>query len=120
MTYARPMVVRIPRTRRQNWAACALVLVAIAATLARVGEIPGHPLALLRVLVSMVAIGFLAFGPVASFGRRAVAVVVLEAAFGIATFAFVDVPFVVDHQPQIGSFAAALVARLDRVERGRI
>ena len=120
MTHARTAVADIPQIRRRNWAAFALVLVAIAATVARIGEIPGHPLALLRVLVSIVAIGFLALGPSATFGRRAVAVVALEAVFGIATFTFVDVPFVVDHQPQIGSFTAALIDRLDRVERGRI
>ena len=120
MTYARTVPARIPKIRRWNWAAFALVLVALAATAARIGEIPGHPLVLLRVLFSMVAIGFLALGPSASFGRRAVAVVALEGVFGIATFAFVDVPFVVDHQPQIGSFTAALIDRLDLVERGRI
>lgn len=120
MISARTIGLRIPHARHRNWAGWTLVAVALAATGARIGEIPDHPLVLLRVLVSIVAIAFLVFGPAATFGRRAFAIVALEAAFGIATFALVDVPFVMDHQPQIGSITAALVDRLDRVEGRRI
>ncbi len=120
MISVRTFAVRIPALRRRSWAQGALVVVALTATAARIGEIPCHPLIFMRVLASVVAIGFVAFGPAASFGRRALSVVALEALFGIATFALVDVPFVVDHQTQIGSFASALVERLDRIEPGRI
>ncbi len=93
-------------------------MIAIAATAARIGEIPEHPLVFVRVLVSILAIGFLTLGPAASFGRRAIALVAIEGVFGIATFAFVDVAFVIDHQPQIGSIAAMLVEQLARIVNG--
>jgi purine-cytosine permease-like protein len=118
MMSARTIALLIPRSRQRSWAECGLVVVAFVATVARIGEIPGHPFVFVRVLFSVVAIAFLAFGPAASFGRRAISVVALEALFGIVTFAFVDAPFVIDHQTQIASFTTALVERLDRFEHG--
>ncbi|GAC1463308.1 MAG: hypothetical protein PVSMB8_16570 [Vulcanimicrobiaceae bacterium] len=103
--------------RRINVAKIALVVFALLAVATRMAEIPGHPLVLLRSIVSLVAIAFVVYGPAATFGRRAIAVVALEAIVGISMFALIDVPFVLDHQHEIGVMTLAAAEQLEAVQR---
>lgn len=83
----------------------------------RIAEVPAHPLALVRIAISLAAVAFLLFGPVATLGRRAVAIIAIEALCGITTFVLVDAPFVLDHQRQIGMVALSLGEKIERAER---
>ena len=94
-----------------------LVAVAIAALVTRAVETPATPLAIVRTLVSAAAIAFVWFAPFQSFARRAMVVLAFEAVFGTIAFALVDVPFVMDHQRQIGMLALSIAERVDRLER---
>ncbi len=107
------------RPRKRSVAEVLLVVIALAAIAPRIMEIPTHPLVLVRVALSLAAVAFLLFGPGASFGKRAVAIIAFEAALGFLTFAIVDVPFIVEHQRQIGMLAVGLAEKVDRAERSR-
>jgi len=113
---SRPYV--FPRPRKRSAVEVTLVVVAVAALAMRALEIPGHPLVLLRVLLSAAAVAFLIFGPGATVGRRAVTILVFEAACGIATFTLVDAPFVMEHRPQIGAITIAIADQVERAQRG--
>ncbi|GAC1302766.1 MAG: hypothetical protein NVS2B3_09340 [Vulcanimicrobiaceae bacterium] len=103
--------------RRHTPAQSLLVAVAIAALVTRAFETPATPLALVRTLFSAAAIAFVWFAPFQSFARRAMVVLACEAIFGTIAFACIDVPFVMDHQRQIGMLALSIAERVDRFER---
>ena len=107
------------RPRKRSVAEVLLVVLALVAIATRITEIPTHPLAFVRVALSLAAVAFLLFGPGASFGKRAVAIIALEAALGFLTFALVDAPFIMEHQRQIGMLAVGLAEKVDRAERSR-
>lgn len=95
----------------------ALAALALVAIFARLGESADHPFAIVRVVFSILAVGYLIFGPPATLGRRAIAIVALEAMLGVVTFAFVDAPFVLEHQRQIEMFALSATKHVARAER---
>lgn len=61
-----------------------------------------------RVVVSVLTIGFVCFSSYKTFARRAIVVLACEALVGLIAFAFVDLPFVLDHRQQIGTMAIAI------------
>jgi len=93
-----------------------LVSVAVSALMVRLLETPASPFGLLRITLSVAAIVFVYFAPYQQLARRAIAVLAFEALFGILAFALVDVPFVFDHQLQIGALAVSLSQNVDRFE----
>ncbi len=107
--------------RRRTTAEIVVVSIAIGALAIRAIETPATPFGLLRLTVSVAAIVFVYFAPYQQFARRAFAVLAFEAIFGTLAFAFVDVPFVFDHQRQIGTLAVSIAESVDRFEHpGRL
>ena len=94
-----------------------LVVLACAAILVRAVELPANVFSLLRIAVSILAVGFVCFAPYKSLAKRALVVFAIEAICGCTAFMMVDVPFVFDHQAQIGAAAVAVAQRVDRIER---
>lgn len=90
-----------------------LVTIAVAILATRIAEVPDHPFALIRIVLSVLAIAFVFFGRVATIGRRAIAIIAIDAVVGFATFALVDVPFIVDHQRQIGQLVVSVAGKLE-------
>jgi hypothetical protein len=89
-------------------AAVLLCVPAIAFVVVRLIESPGNPATAFRILMSALAIGFVLFARHKSMMQRATVFVALEALGGFFAFAYVDVPFVVSHQSQIGALAISL------------
>jgi hypothetical protein len=79
---------------------------------ARAFEAPNSWLGWSRVCVSLGAVAIVMFARRRTFARRLFLAFLLEAASGIATFAYVDVPFVTGHAVAIASGVAAGYARL--------
>jgi hypothetical protein len=75
-------------------------------------EAPDNPATLLRVLISIAAVTCVFIARRQSLLRRATLFVVLEALGGIVAFTYVDVPFVVGHQRQIGLLALSIYHQL--------
>lgn len=67
-------------------------------------------------LGSALAIGFLCFSSYKTIARRAMTVLAFEALVGLVAFVYVDVPFVLDHQRQIGFVAISISDSVARFE----
>ena len=89
-----------------------LVAVAAVFVVVRLFEDPASPATLLRVVVSLIAVGFVLLARRQSLLRKATNFFTLEALGGVIAFAYVDVPFVVNHQEQIGRLAVAIATQL--------
>jgi uncharacterized membrane protein len=74
----------------------------------RLLEAPANPATTIRILVSVVAVGVLLFARQHTMLQRATAFVALEALGGFIAFTYVDVPFIMSHQAQIGHLAITL------------
>lgn len=103
--------------RRRSVSEVVLVAFAIAALAVRAVEITATPVAFLRILLSVLTVGFICFAPVQTLARRAIAVIVFEALVGSIAFAFIDLPLVLEHRQQIGTLAVGIAERVERVER---
>jgi hypothetical protein len=79
---------------------------------ARAFEAPSSWLGWSRVCVSLGAVVIIVFARRRDFARRLLLAFLLEAASGIATFAYVDVPFVNGHAAAIASAVAVGYVRL--------
>lgn len=77
----------------------------------RIAESPSRPLSWLRLAVSLAAIAIVVFARRSSMARRVVLAFALEAACGIATLFYVDLPFVDAHAEQIAHAVAAEYGR---------
>ena len=93
----------------------ALIACGIAVTLVtmRLFEAPYNPATYIRLCVSLAAIGCVVLARQRSVVQRAVIFVALDGLGGVIAFAFVDVPFVIGHQEQIGHLALALARVLN-------
>ncbi len=74
----------------------------------RLFEDPTNPATLARAFASALAIACVFFARRQSLLNRAAIFVALESVGGVVAFAFVDVPFIENHQEQIGRLALAL------------
>ncbi len=95
----------------------AVLLVAVfglplAMACARVLETPSSLLGWSRVCVSVVALVIITIARRRDFAKRLLLAFMLEAASGIATFAYVDVPYVTSHTVAIAGGVATAYARL--------
>jgi hypothetical protein len=95
-------------TRSNQLAAVLLVAMAVLFVSVRVLEDPANPATFFRVLVSGLAIACVYLARRQSLLRRATIFIALEAIGGLVAFTYIDVPFVVNHQEQIGRFALAV------------
>ena len=77
-------------------------------TAIRLLEAPTHPATTIRILMSVIAVGVLIFARRHTMLQRATAFVALEALGGFIAFTYVDLPFIMSHQSQIGHLALAL------------
>jgi len=71
-------------------------------------EAPTNPAASIRALFAVAAIGYVLFARQKTLVQRATVFVALEALGGFVAFTYIDVPFVVSHQAQIGDLAITL------------
>lgn len=103
------------RTPARESQIAALIACAIALTLVtvRLFEAPHNPATYIRLCVSLAAVACVVLARQRSLLQRAVIFVGLESLGGVIAFAFVDVPFVMGHQQQIGQIALALVHALN-------
>ncbi len=77
----------------------------------RLAETQGDPLVYLRILCSLAALTIVIIGR-RHLLRCALFAFALEAAGGVFTFVYVDIPFVNAHHAQIGALALAIHHRL--------
>ena len=84
--------------------------VPLAMACARLFETPSSLLGWSRLCVSIVAVGVIAIARRRDFAQRLVLAFLLEAASGIATFAYVDVPYVTSHTLSIADGMASVYA----------
>lgn len=115
-------VLAIPSTvsfgsRRRSLAAILLLAVATVATAVRAIEMPVTPLSALRFLMSLAGLAFVYFAPSHTLARRALIVLACEALFGTLVCVLVDIPFIFDHQREIGTFVLSVAQNVDRLER---
>ncbi len=117
--YARPGSVILPDVpnRFTGLVSRAVLLVAIfgvplAMACARVFETPSSSLGWSRLCVSLAALVIIAIARRRDFARRLLLAFMLEAASGITTFAYVDLPFVTDHTNAIAGGVASAYARM--------
>jgi hypothetical protein len=89
-------------------AAVVLCCLAILIVAFRIFESPANPATAFRVLMSVLALGFVLFARQRSMMQRAGMFVCLEALGGVVAFAYIDAPFVVSHQPQINALVLSL------------
>lgn len=109
------MIARLeaPSPARANRTATALfVALALAPASIRLFEDPANPATIIRVLVGAIAVTVVLLARHQSLLRRATLFIALEAIGGLVAFAYVDVPFVVNHQQQIGGIAVAIYSDL--------
>lgn len=78
----------------------------------RVSETPASLLGWSRLCVSLAAIAIIAIARRRDLAQRVLLAFLLEAASGIATFAYVDVPYVTGHTVEIADAAASVYARV--------
>lgn len=83
----------------------------LAMILARAYAMPWSALGISRTAISLAALAIMLSAKRHNVARRAVLAVALETAGGIATFAYVDVPFVTSHSRQIAITVAAVYVR---------
>lgn len=86
---------------RVGFAKLAFVATAIAIVAVRLGDVPDHPFAAVRIAASFLAIAVVVFGADPRLRRRAALVMGIEVLAGATMFALVDAPFVIDHQREI-------------------
>lgn len=91
-----------------------LCAVAVLFLACRILESPANPATTFRIVMSVLALGFVLFARRTSLVRRATVFVALEALGGFVAFAYVDVPFIVSHQAQIGAVAATVYDGINR------
>jgi hypothetical protein len=109
------MIARLeaPNAARSNHTATALfVAMALGPASIRLFEDPGNPATIIRLLVGAIALTVVLLARQQSLLRRATLFIALEAIGGIVAFAYVDVPFVVNHEQQIGGLAVTIYSDL--------
>jgi hypothetical protein len=99
-------------TRHNHLAAGAFLAIALLFVGVRAFEDPASPATFFRIGVSAIAIGFVFLARRQSLLHKATIFFALEALGGIVSFLYIDVPFVVHHQAQIGHLAVSIYASL--------
>jgi hypothetical protein len=108
------MIARLeaPSAARNYTTTAMFFALALAPAGVRLFEDPGNPATIIRVLVGAIAVTVVLLARHQSLLRRATLFIALEAIGGLVAFAYVDVPFVVNHQQQIGGIAVAIYSDL--------